>query len=359
MMRLAWYLTREVATYIFAALMVLLSLFVFFDLIGELGNIGKGGYSFAAATWYVLLEAPAHVYELLPVSVLIGAVFALSTLAGNSEIVVMRAAGVSLAQFARWLALVGLIFALLTVLIGEVLAPAATAEANRHRMKATKSVLAGNFRSGIWVKDGGQIVNIAAMLPDLSLRDVRILYLGRGTTLDRLLEARAAQYGGDGTWKLSDVRETQFLPDQAGTTLKTMPGAVWKSEVSPDMLAVLMVKPNDMSVMALMRYLDHLDQNKQRTQRYDLALWSKIFYPLACISMILIALPFALLQRRSSNVGVRIFLGILLGVGFNFLNRVVMHVGDLYSLPPMLITLLPSAVLFGLAGWMLWRVERA
>ncbi|WP_028456717.1 LPS export ABC transporter permease LptG [Chitinilyticum litopenaei] len=358
MNRLFLYVGREVAATILGTLLVLLALFVFFDLIGELGNVGKGGYNLLAALWYVLLEAPAHIYELLPVAVLIGAVFALSALAGSSEIVVMRAAGVSLAQIARWLALIGLVFAILTALVGEVLAPAASAEANRHRMQATKSVLGGSFRSGIWVKDGQQIVNVGAMLPDLTLRDVRVLQIGKNATLTSILDARTAEYQGEGKWLMKEVRMTTFLPDLGGVQQASLPSVIGNSSISPDMLAVLMVKPNDMSVSALLRYVDHLDQNKQRTQRYDLALWSKIFYPLAAISMILIALPFALLQRRSRNVGVRIFLGILLGVGFNFLNRVVVHVGDLYNLPAALITFLPSALLFGLAGWMLWRVER-
>ncbi|WP_228098133.1 LPS export ABC transporter permease LptG [Chitinilyticum piscinae] len=360
MSRLGWYLAREVVNYIFATLLVLLSLFVFFDLIGELGNVGKGGYTFGAALWYVLLESPSRIYELLPVSVLIGAVFALSSMAGNSEIVVMRAAGVSVARFARWLTLIGVVFALLTVLVGEVLAPEASTAANNYRMKATKSVLAGNFKSGIWVKDGQQIVNIASMLPDLSLQGVRIVQVASdGARLERLTEAGRARYLGEGRWALQEVRETAFSRDFGGAALQVRAAQDWQSQISPDMLAVLMVKPNEMSVLALVRYVEHLDQNRQRTQRYDLALWSKIFYPLAAISMILIALPFALLQRRSGNVGVRIFFGILLGVGFNFLNRVVMHVGDLYSLPPVLITFLPSAVLFGIAGWLLWRVERS
>lgn len=357
--RLARYLGAEIALYTGFTLLILISLFSFFDLLGEIDDIGKGGYSFIDVVVYVLFAIPGHIYELLPVSVLIGGIYALSTLASNSELTVMRVSGVSMLRLTGWLTTIGVLFALLTALLGEYVAPAASRAGSRYRIESTQQVLVGDTRSGIWIKDGKQIANITAMLPDMTLQGLRIYEFGDAQRVERITDASSASFDEDkGNWRLNDSTLTDFPADQQKIGISRPPALAWNTTINPDMLAVLMLKPADMSMRALINYTSHLRENGQQTARYDLALWNKIFYPVACISMMLIALPFAMLQRRSGNVGTRIFSGILLGVGFNFLNRVMGHLGVLYELPPPLAAALPTLLLLSLAAFILWRQEK-
>lgn len=359
MNRLSRYVGSEIILYAFFTLAALIGVFAFFDLLNQLDEIGKGNYQFVDVVIYVLLGVPANVYELLPVAVLIGGIYALSMLAGNSELTVMRVSGVSLLRLAKWLAVVGALFALTTVLLGEYIAPVASGAASRHRIEAKQQVMVGSSQSGIWIKDGRQIANIAAMLPDLSLSTLRIYEFDDSQRLETLIEAGSAYYDNEANnWTLESISRTHFPVDQSEVTL-THPAAMsWNTSINPDMLAVLMVKPQDMSMRALYRYVQHLQDNGQNAARYELALWNKIFYPFACISMMLIALPFALVQKRSGGVGVKIFMGILLGVGFNFLNKIMGHLGALYNLPAPVAAALPTLLLFTGVAVVLWRQSR-
>ncbi|WP_297576095.1 LPS export ABC transporter permease LptG [uncultured Deefgea sp.] len=357
MSRLGRYIFGAVFGYVLITLVVLTGIFIFFDMIGELRDVGKDGYMLKDALIYVLLTLPSRLYQLLPVAVLIGSIFALSGMADTSQITVMRTAGVSIIRLCAWLLVCGASYAVLTYLLGEYLAPMSSEAAKRYQIEAKQSVLLGKFQSGVWVKDEKQIINVSVMNPDMTLEKVRIYQLGDGAKLAYILDANKAKYQNNGSWQLTDVQRTDFSePKVQVTPIKEQ---VWQSSVNPDMLAVLMVKPQEMSVDALNTYIRHLENNKQSTQRYKLAFWGKLFYPLACLSMMLIALPFALAQRRAGNVGVKIFLGILLGVSFNFGSQLVTYVGELYNLPAVLAAGFPTLVLLSMAVFFLWRQERS
>ena len=356
MSRLGRYVLSTISWYVLLTLLVLLGLFVFFDLIGELRDVGKGSYQFQHALVYVLLSAPSRAYELLPVSLLIGSIFALSSLADTSQMTVMRAAGVSMLRLVRWLVVGGVAFGALTFVTGEYLAPVSNDAATRYQVAAKESLLFGRFRSGVWVKNDDQIINVAAMQPDFTLQGLRIYVHDHRHQLLKTLDAERAVYQGDGQWQLENVVQTRFFVDQVQVSKAAQ--SAWTSSLDPKMLAVLMIKPKEMAVSALAQYIDHLKQNRQSTTRYELAMWSKIFSPVACVVMMLIALPFALGQRRSGNVGVKIFLGILLGVTFNFINQMMAYIGELYRLPPLLAAMLPTLALALVAGYFLWRQER-
>ncbi|WP_047248475.1 LPS export ABC transporter permease LptG [Chromobacterium subtsugae] len=329
-------------------LLALLGLYGFFDLLGEVPNLGSGNYTAGVMAGYVALLMPGHAYELMPLAVLIGGMVAMTQLASSSEYTVIRTSGVTLRQIAATLLKFGLGFAVLTILLGEFLSPWAMQEAERMKLSATHSMVAQEFRSGIWVKDSQNFINVHEMLPDNTLLGVRIYTYDQNF---KLVRTRLAEKGtflkNERSWQLENVKETEIARDH--TASSTYPLLKWKSIVEPEILSVLLVVPEQMSALNLLTYIEHLKKNKQQTQRYEIALWSKLFYPLACISMALVALAFTPQQRRHGQLGIKLFAGICLGVSFHFVNRLFGHLGLLYDWNAILSATLPT-LSFLLAG---------
>ncbi|MDD5403589.1 MAG: LPS export ABC transporter permease LptG [Sulfuricella sp.] len=350
------YLAREIyasTAFVFAAL---LSLFAFFDLIHELGDLGKGSYRLPQIMAFVALNLPGHVYELFPIAALIGTLFALAQLSAHSEFTVMRVSGLSTQRFALSLLQTGMIFVLLTLLFGELITPGAERMAEQLRLKATSSVVAQEFRSGLWLKDEQSFVNVREILPDTTLLGVKIFEYDRDYHLKTVSYSDRGHYESEGRWLLEDVMQTHFEGDR--TTVEKLPQQAWKSVLNPDILSVLLVVPEQMSAWNLYQYVAHLRENKQKTTRYEIALWSKLAYPFATLVMMIFALPFAYHQTRSGGISGKIFLGIMVGLSFHLLNRVFAHLGLLNDWPPLFSASFPAIAFLGVALGIIWWTEK-
>jgi lipopolysaccharide export system permease protein len=350
------YLARQIYGAVGFVLIAFLALFAFFDLINELRDLGRGDYDLRQVFLFVLLSTPAHAYELLPVVVLIGTLYVLAHLASNSEYTVMRGSGLSPVRAAAALGKIGLAFVVLTFAVGEWIAPAAEEAAQKAKLRALSSLIGQDLRSGLWFKDEGSFINVREARQANVLQGVRIYEFDDTYRLRQVTLAERAQYRGDGLWRLSEVARTRFTPE--GPRTLRQPEADWRSGVSPDLLDALLVRPERMSAFALQRYTRHLADNRQKTERYEIALWKKLFYPLATLVMMALALPFAYMQARAGMVGVKVFLGIMLGIFFHMLNSLFSHIGLLQDWPPFAAAALPSAAFLLSAMMMMWWVER-
>lgn len=351
------YLAREIVGSTFTVLVAFLGLFAFFDFLNELDSVGKGGYELHHALIYVAMITPGRVYELLPVAVLIGTLYALTTLARHSEITVMRASGMSTWKMLRTLAGIGVIFVAATFVFGEYLAPPAESAAQQWRLTATNSTVSSQLRSGLWVKDGPRFVNVQTLLPDRSMENVRIYEFDERHELVSVTEASSGKYLEERNgWRLGGIRQTRFHGDR--TEVVEMPELGWQSELTPEVLSVLMVLPERMSVTTLVAYVNHLRDNQQNSGRYEIALWKKLIYPFAALVMMALALPFALIHDRMGGVSMKVFLGVMLGVGFHLLNGLFSNLGVINSWHPALAALTPSLLFLFAATGMLFWVER-
>ena len=350
------YLTREIFGSTLFVLFALLMLFAFFDLIHELGELGKGSYYLPKILLFVILTLPGHVYELLPVAVLIGTLFALAKFVQSSEFTVMRVSGLSVQRIAFSLLQLGLVFVLFTFVFGEFIAPLSERVAQQLRLKSLSSVVAQEFRSGLWVKDELSFVNVKEILPDTTLVGVKIYEFDLAHRLHNISFAKQGEYLEDGKWRLKEVVQTHF--ENGRSTVSTIPEANWRSVLTPGILNVLLVVPEQMSAWNLYSYVDHLRENQQKTTRYEIALWSKLTYPLAAFVMLLLALPFAYHQVRAGGVSAKIFSGIMLGLAFHLLNRLFAHLGLLNDWPPLFSATFPTMLFLVAAVGMMWRVER-
>lgn len=351
------YLAREILLSTALVLTAFLGLFAFFDVVNELEDIGKQGYELHHALIYVLMTVPSRIYELMPVAVLIGSLYALTTLARHSEITVMRVFGLSNVAMMGTLGAIGLVFVALTFVFGEYLAPPAERAAQQWKLIATQANVSQRLRSGLWVKDGPRVVNVRILLPDRSMEQVRIFEFDAQSRMISISEAQAGRYDAqDGSWRLTGVRQTQFSDNR--TQVVELPEIAWRSELTPEVLSVLMVAPERMSVDALYAYIRHLRDNRQSAERYEIALWKKLTYPLAALVMMALALPFALMHDRQAAVSVKVFFGVMLGVGFHLLNGLFSNLGVINAWPPALAAITPSLLFLLAAGALLYLVER-
>ena len=353
------YVGREVLYATLLIFVALLMLFAFFDLIHELGNVGKDGYPLGRAVLFVGLSLPGHVYELVPTAALIGTLFAIAQLVANSEYTVMRASGSSLTQMTWAIVRVGIPLAVATFLAGEFLAPPAERLAQQVRVQTqgqANRIVAQQFESGFWFKQDQTFVNVRSLLANMTLVGVRIYEFDRDLRLKSLRVADSGTFAGDGQWKLSNVLTTELGPNGAKVTRADEYD--WDTVLKPSILTVYQVAPEKLELASLYDNIRVLGNNQQKTSRFEIALWNKIFYPAAVIVMMVLALPFAYFQRRAGGVGFRIFAGTILGLVFFLLGRLFSHLGVINDWPPLFSAAFPVAAFVAVAATMLWWLER-
>ncbi|MFZ1180337.1 MAG: LPS export ABC transporter permease LptG [Herbaspirillum sp.] len=357
------------------ALAAFLSLFAFFELMGQLESVGHHDYQLRAALLYVVVGLPGNVYELMPIAVLIGTIYALAQFAATSEFTIMRVSGMSTCMTVKALARIGIGFAIVTMLFGELLAPKASEWGEKLRMQAQGASLSSQFRSGLWAKDvirenglkgkviGTRFLNIQRMSSDGRLDGVRIYELDQDFHLSELIVAARGEYQGDHVWLLTDVQQTTFINGKTSDIAAPIATGKVKarsfvSEVTPEILSVLLTNPERMSAYDLLTYTRHLEANNQRAERYEIAFWKKIVYPLSIFVMMALALPFAYLHFRTGGVSLKIFTGIMIGVSFQLISNLFAHLGLLNTWPAFVSAALPSMLFMLMAMITLRWVER-
>jgi lipopolysaccharide export system permease protein len=365
-------------------LFAVLALFVFFDMLSELESV-QGNYTSLVAFFHVMLQAPTRIYEVLPIAVLISAIYVFSQLASQSEYTIFRVAGLNTRQALFSLFKLAVPLALTTFIFGEFIGPAAEQYAQKIKLEAVGATVSAGFRSGVWVKDrdrdnSGEItrfVNVQGLKADQSIQGITIYEFDKDYRLRVIRVAKEGRYQGAQQWQLNDVNETRFieLREAAGTTAQAaaardalapdfraeqvlFPNMVMHSELTPQILSVLLVTPERMSTLDLFRYIRHLRDNKQDTQRYEIAFWKKVVYPLTLFVMVALALPFAYLHARAGAVGVKVFGGIMLGLSFHLSNTLFSHVGLLHTWPPIVSALVPGTLYLMVALSALRWVDR-
>ncbi len=342
---LARYIGKTVFLNTLLVLLVLVALSALFSFIGELDEVGRGDYSVRTALIYILLRMPGIAYELFPSSVLLGSLLGLGAMASHSELTVMRSAGISIVQMAGAVALIGLLLMGLVALLGEFVMPPSERQAQELRTAALSQSVSIRSRTGYWAKSDSRFVNIKSVLPDMTLAGVSIYEFGGKRELRRVVYAeRALQRSGD-VWQLNNVTQTSFLLDSL--TTERIDEKQVQNLVNAELLQGLSVAPESMSARNLFTQIGYLRRNQLDSSPIELALWTKITNPLSTLVMLMLSLPFVFASQRSGSVGQKMFIGILLGIGYFLVNRLFTHLGLANGFSPAISTLIPLT-LFGL-----------
>jgi len=338
-----------------------LSLFFFIDFVTELEEVGRDGFTLWHAAARAVLALPGRFYVLSPIVVLIGSIYAMARLAQSSEFTILRTGGLGPGRALGLLAIPGLAFALTTFVVGDYLAPYTDKLSVAVKAGARGGLSLGN--GGAWLKErragpgGAQdtageraiSVNVLATGGSGELLGVRIFEFDTDGRLRSRIEARSAVVQADGQWRLRDVQRADWPTPEAalggtGLGLVSQAEALWPSTLDNSVVAAALLPVGNMSTVDLWRYTSHLADQEQSVQRHEIQFWKKALYPLACVVMVALALPFAYLHARAGGVSYKVFGGIMLGISFVLLNNASGYLGLLRNWTPWVAAAAPSGL---------------
>lgn len=351
------YIVKEVLKGAFITMLILLTLVNAFTFRDELKHLGEGNYGLREIIWYVALTSPTTFYELMPSAALLGCMFVLSSMEKNRELVAMRISGLSVLALLRSVLTAGLIMVFFAVMIGEFIAPEGQRAAKLLRSDAQLQHQKVVWQSlyGLWLRDNNMYINVRQIKTDGVLSEVNIYELNDNDQLIRMTHANEAIYQGADTWLLKGIRGTDIEQDYL--LAFDLPQYEWKSSIDPDLLKIVVVKSDNLSLYDLAVYIDFLKENNQKAQSFELAFWGRVVNPFITLVMLMIATPFVIGFKRAQSTGPRMFIGVLIGLSFNVIDKIVGNVGLVYELNPALVAVLPSAVVLTIAFWSISRIK--
>ncbi|AIN18428.1 MULTISPECIES: LPS export ABC transporter permease LptG [Yersinia] len=347
------YIGRTILNTILMTLFMLVSLSGIIKFVDQLRKVGQGDYSAVSAGMYTLLSIPKDIEIFFPMAALLGALLGLGTLATRSELVVMQASGFTRMQIAASVMKTAIPLVLLTMAIGEWVAPQGEQMARNFRAQQMYGGSLLSTQSGLWAKDGSDFIYIQRVSGDNELTGVNIYHFDKQ---DRLLSVRYAATATfeDNLWRLSQVDESDLSNPNKVTGSQTLTGE-WRTNLTPEKLGVVAMNPDSLSISGLHDYSKYLRQSGQESSRYELNMWGKIFAPFSVAVMMLMALSFIFGPLRSVPMGVRVVTGIFFGFVFYVLDQIFGPLSLVYSIPPVIGALLPSILFLLISVYLLLK----
>jgi len=341
------YIAGAVAFGTGVALLVILGLDVFFSIINQIDDVGKGSYTMSRMLQYVVFTLPRSLYEMFPTAALIGSLMGMGMLAANSELTAMRASGLSIWRIVRSVLQVGVIMLVFVVALGEFVAPVAEQYGQNLRAMALDNRISFMGRHGLWVRDEARFIYVNKIIDTDKLAGLSIFEFDSELRMESATNAAQAGFQ-EGEWVLRDVQQSVFRGDSV--EVQQQDKVTWPLLLTPDLINIVMLKPQNMSVHDIRRFVAYLEENGLDTQQYRYAFWSRFVTPVSALVMLFVSVPFVFGGLRSVGAGQRIFVGILTGIGFYLLNQMAGQVGQVYGLNPMFASITPALVflLFGI-----------
>jgi lipopolysaccharide export system permease protein len=341
------YIIRALLGGVLVVMTVLLVLGALFVFIGQQDDIGVGAYSALDALWFTLLSMPQQVYELMPISALIGGLIGLGSLARGSELTVMRSAGLSVWRIAGSVFLGGLLLVGAAVLIGEYLAPPLQQMAKQQKAFSKFANVSFAGRGGAWVRDGNLIINVAQQSSDSEFAGMQVFELSPQHELLAMSRAATARAQADGGWLLSSFAETRFGESQIAAT--STPQRRFDSTASAEFLGLTVAEPRQLETRVLRRLIGNLESNGLDARPQVFAYWSRIARTTAIVFACLLAVPFVFGSLRAAGSGARTVVGLLLGIGFFLAQNMLESGAVVFDTDPLILAWVPTTAMALLA----------
>ena len=348
--------TRYLATNIFKGtglvLMILVSLSLFFTLIQQIDHVGEGQFGPWQFTLYLILRTPAMIVDFMPLAILIGSILSLGNLASNSELIAFQSSGVPLKKFIMAVSQTAFVLALVAFIISDFVVPFSETSAREIKTSAKASRVSMQSRTGMWIKDKQNIIYIQQLFPNGNARNIEIYRLDEQGKLLSTTYARSAVNSEQG-WMLQQLKRSVLLADRISVINKKQ--ELYEGKLSEQLLQSLVVNPRQMSSFNLYSYITFLQENKLNHAAESLSFWKKVYSPLTVMVMSILAIPFVLGSQRSSNTGQRIITGILLGLVYVVLDKVLIQLGEQMKLVAFVNALIPTLLFILFTAYLIRR----
>ena len=348
------YIGQAVIAGVFLVLIILTAVYVVFAFAGESGKIGQADYTVWSAIEYSLYLIPRRLYELFPLSMLLGTMLGLGWLANNNELVIIRMAGISLIRIIGSIMKTAIMLMLLAIVIGEGIAPPLHQYATEQRIKSLNRLINVNTDYGLWARDSETFINVNRVENDGRLIGVTLYQFAENNFIKRQISARQAIYDGQ-QWHLKSVKEV--VHKKNSYVVNTYKNMKWKTLLDLNMVKTVATKPELLSIWKLNDYIEYLKNNDLAYSKYELEFWTKIFSPFTILAMVLLAVPFVFGSMRQVSIGKQILLGFIVGVIFYIGSRLIGQMGLVYGVPVILSALLPTLIVIALTAWSYRRIR--
>jgi lipopolysaccharide export system permease protein len=348
------YIAKTVIAAIGLVTLMLVGLQIFILLVNQMGDLGKADFGFGQATIYVLLQLPYQVYLFFPMASLLGCLIGLGLLASSSELVVMRASGMSIGQITFAVFKAAMVLILIVTILGETLVPFLSSYANDKKMIAVSGGQSLRTTRGLWLRHDLDFIHIEEVLPDNVLQKVYQFSFDKTHRLQKASFIREIKYENK-QWQAYGINQTTF--NKESTSIQNNDKLPWDVGLKPQVLSVSAIDPEEMSLYALHRFLRIQKNNNQNVQNYQLSYWHRLIQPLTTLVMMLLAIPFIFGPLRSSTMGAKLLAGATVGFGFHILNQFLGPISFVFQWPAVGAAVLPT-LLFALLGVYLMRKMR-
>jgi len=339
------YLVFEVLKAALLTSLVLLAIYNFVTFTDEFRHVGEGEYGLANIFRYLALTSPRNYYHLMPASALIGSLLALGHLSNNLELTAMRIAGMPVYHIIRASVIAGLLLALFSASIGEFIAPQSERRAQELRATAKHKQISMQTGHGFWLKDRDEFVNIRQIGESDEIKNINIFRFNGSQELIYTAHAKTGTYQLD-HWQLQEVNETYLNSNPVISSERA--SMRWQTILDPELLRVVVVKPDNLSIVNLYTYVNFLQKNKQSAAAFEYSLWNRLLYPFSILVMMLLALPFVLGFTPRFSGGHRVIIGVVIGLSFILAEKLLGKFALVYQIQPIAAALVPLTI-FGLA----------
>lgn len=350
---LTQYLMRTILVSTALVLIVLLALAGLFEFIAELDDT-QGDYQTPQAILYTLLRLPNLAFEMLPVAALIGSLLGLGALAGNSEIIVMRSAGLSVMALGRMVAFTGAVLLILTGLLGEFIGPPLDSYARNMRVEARYQQDDQRLGNETWVKDGSVYLHLERVNPNFEFGSL-YMYRFEGDKLSSIAVAENAGIDENDDWILENLRETVF--EQNGVQVSERSRSIETFDVSSELLGSSLAKPLSLSAREMLSYIAYLKRNDLDATKYETEFWYRIARTLTVLIMPILALAFVFGSLRTGGAGSRLMIGVIIGLAYYLASETLSNSGQVFNLNPLIVSWLPTLALAVITLFALARIR--
>jgi lipopolysaccharide export system permease protein len=351
---LSQYMMRTILASTALVMVVLLALAGLFEFIAELDDV-RNDYQTPQAILFALLRMPVLAFELMPVSALIGSLLGLGALAANSEIIVMRSAGLSVVKLALMVSLSGLVMLIFTGLIGEFIGPSLDFYARDMRSQAIYGQDEERLGNATWVRDGPVYLHLQRVNSEFDFGSIYLYRFDENNKLQSIARAENSGIDDDDRWRFENFRETQFIDDSVHVVESSI--ALESFEVNAELLGNALAKPLSLSLRGLLSYIDYLKRNSLDASRYETELWYRVSRSVSVMIMPILALAFVFGSLRTGGTGSRLMIGIVIGLAYYLVSEMLASSGQVFNMNPALIAWLPTIILLAVTTIALTRIR--